>query len=158
MLGGVTRNAVIGKLMRLGIKGKTSQTKRKSQKRKPTNHQRPLRFHKPTPLQALFAAEPPAPPQPDNGPLPPDRKPILVRDARGKLTANDDLTERCCRWPHGEPSSPDFGFCGKKAVLGLSFCDAHARLVFQLPQPRQHRRAPASVPTFQDAEKERENA
>jgi GcrA cell cycle regulator len=50
------------------------------------------------------------------------------------------LTESCCRWPIGDPQQQDFHFCGKKKVMGLPYCEFHARRAFQPPQPRRRDR------------------
>jgi GcrA cell cycle regulator len=50
------------------------------------------------------------------------------------------LTEVSCRWPIGDPQQSDFHFCGRKKVLGLPYCEFHARRAFQPPQPRRRDR------------------
>jgi GcrA cell cycle regulator len=35
------------------------------------------------------------------------------------------LTEGACRWPVGDPSNPDFFFCGAQALSGELYCAAH---------------------------------
>lgn len=39
--------------------------------------------------------------------------------------------ERHCRWPIGDPRSPEFRFCGCKSVDGLPYCVDHARVAYQ---------------------------
>ncbi|MDR3425368.1 MAG: GcrA family cell cycle regulator [Alphaproteobacteria bacterium] len=39
--------------------------------------------------------------------------------------------ERHCRWPVGDPRSPDFRFCGCPAHDGLPYCVDHARVAYQ---------------------------
>ena len=36
-----------------------------------------------------------------------------------------DLKVNSCRWPLGDPTDPDFSFCGKEAVPGKPYCAAH---------------------------------
>lgn len=52
-----------------------------------------------------------------------------------------ELELRSCRWPVGDPQSPNFGFCPRQAESG-SYCDSHRRLAYQ-PQsaPRPSREA-----------------
>jgi GcrA cell cycle regulator len=50
------------------------------------------------------------------------------------------LTEISCRWPIGDPQHADFHFCGKSKVMGLPYCEFHARRAFQPPQPRRRDR------------------
>ncbi|MFA4993713.1 MAG: GcrA family cell cycle regulator [Bdellovibrionales bacterium] len=39
--------------------------------------------------------------------------------------------DRHCRWPVGDPRSPDFRFCGCPAHEGLPYCVDHARIAYQ---------------------------
>jgi len=39
--------------------------------------------------------------------------------------------ERHCRWPVGDPRSPDFRFCGCPSHEGLPYCVDHARIAYQ---------------------------
>jgi GcrA cell cycle regulator len=104
--GGVTRNAVIGKAHRLGLKSRPS----------------PVKQDKPKPKAAA----------------PKKAKP--EKPARITLL---DLTERMCKWPCGHPGDEDFHFCGKKAVPGLPYCEAHCEEAYQAQSPRRDRRASA---------------
>lgn len=38
-----------------------------------------------------------------------------------------ELQRDSCRWPHGGPYAPDFGFCGEKAVRGPYCADHYAQ-------------------------------
>ena len=38
-----------------------------------------------------------------------------------------ELNEATCHWPVGDPSSPEFFFCGGKALSGLPYCAHHSR-------------------------------
>jgi GcrA cell cycle regulator len=38
-----------------------------------------------------------------------------------------ELQQWHCRWPIGDPTAEDFGFCGNKPVDGLPYCPVHAR-------------------------------
>lgn len=40
------------------------------------------------------------------------------------------LQSHHCRWPYGEPSEPDFFFCGAAALQGHSYCQAHCRQAY----------------------------
>jgi len=41
------------------------------------------------------------------------------------------LGDRSCKWPMGDPLSPDFHFCGKSAGAGIPYCTDHAHLAYQ---------------------------
>jgi GcrA cell cycle regulator len=49
-----------------------------------------------------------------------------------------DLGPDDCRWPIGEPRSPDFHFCGKPHAPGRPYCEHHWEMAFQPPRPRNH--------------------
>ena len=53
------------------------------------------------------------------------------------------LTASTCRWPIGDPSTADFYFCGAKCSSGQPYCDYHAAMAYQAPQPRASRRGAA---------------
>jgi hypothetical protein len=44
-----------------------------------------------------------------------------------------DRCEATCHWPIGDPSSPDFFFCGGKVLTGLPYCPQHSRVAYQPP-------------------------
>ncbi|SJZ67427.1 GcrA family cell cycle regulator [Consotaella salsifontis] len=46
------------------------------------------------------------------------------------------LTERTCKWPLGDPLSEDFRFCGNPSGDSSPYCTYHARLAFQPPSER----------------------
>ena len=48
-----------------------------------------------------------------------------------------DLEPCDCRWPIGDPQSPEFAFCGGPKVTGLPYCETHAKRAYQAPEPRQ---------------------
>jgi GcrA cell cycle regulator len=131
-LGGLTRNAVIGRIHRLGLAGRatTSRTPhpRRSTKRKPMPAvPTPTRMDK---VRALHEAEPYVPPMEE-----------LVIPLNERKTVQT-LEENDCRWPIGHPGQPDFHFCGKNKVPGLPYCELHARRAFQPPQPRRSSEQP----------------
>lgn len=44
------------------------------------------------------------------------------------------LNERACRWPVGDPSKPDFFFCGAPRAAGRPFCAAHCKRAYRNDQ------------------------
>ncbi|WP_404326886.1 GcrA family cell cycle regulator [Aerophototrophica crusticola] len=60
--------------------------------------------------------------------------PIKKKPSKGATILS--LTERMCKWPVGDPKSPDFHFCGKAAVQGLPYCAEHAALAYQPAKKR----------------------
>ncbi|MEO1700865.1 MAG: GcrA family cell cycle regulator [Pseudomonadota bacterium] len=54
-----------------------------------------------------------------------------------KLT---ELSENTCKWPHGDPMSDDFHFCGHNTDEKSPYCKYHSKLAFQQPQDRRRNR------------------
>jgi GcrA cell cycle regulator len=50
-----------------------------------------------------------------------------------------DLKEAMCKWPLGDPTSPDFRYCGANAPGG-PYCSFHAKLAYQPAQDRRRDR------------------
>jgi len=125
-LGGVTRNAVIGKVHRLGLSGRAA----------PSKPARPV-FKAPRP--ARQAAAPAAPrriaPPPLAAAAPPPQPPVrYVEEAPGAATVLT-LGAHMCKWPIGDPSSDDFTFCGRRASES-PYCVEHARVAYQPAQAK----------------------
>ena len=116
-LGGVTRNAVIGKVHRLGLAGRAS----------PSRTERPRLPM--APKVSLRSHTPPAPVV--------EEDPLTFSDGSHAtvLTIND----RMCRWPIGDPSADEFHFCGRNPKSGSPYCEAHARKAYQPQQQRRDR-------------------
>lgn len=119
VLGGVTRNAVIGKVHRLGLAGRASPN-RVERPRMPLAPKISVRAHHHMP-------EPPVV----------EEDPLILDDGSHAtvLTIND----RMCRWPIGDPSADEFHFCGRKPKTGSPYCEAHARKAYQPAQLRRDR-------------------
>lgn len=134
-LGSVTRNAVIGKVHRLGLSGRatTSRMKTHRPRTRIANAKRPIkpRFAQSgnPAVRALYMdAEAYVPPAEE----------IEIPLAERKSIQT--LTECSCRWPIGDPQLADFHFCGRNKVPLLPYCEVHARRAFQpVPQRRRER-------------------
>ena len=50
-----------------------------------------------------------------------------------------ELKEAMCRWPLGDPTSPDFRYCGSPASGG-PYCAHHGRMAYQPAQDRRRER------------------
>jgi len=122
LLGGITRNAVIGKAHRLGLRGRPSPIRRDENaplaRSIPAARVRmpaPIKPELP-PLEAVRAAPPPPPPAP--GPAASQAK-----SAHGST--------RGCSWPMGDPKQAGFHFCGSEAVPGRPYCATHCGMAYQ---------------------------
>ncbi|MGH6828372.1 MAG: GcrA family cell cycle regulator [Rhizomicrobium sp.] len=113
-MGGVTRNAVIGKVHRLGLAGRAM----------PARAERPRVSVPKTPR----AHVPPAPVI--------EEDPLTLED--GNFATVLTISDRMCRWPIGDPAANEFHFCGRAPKPGSPYCDAHARKAYQ-PQQQNKR-------------------
>ena len=159
-LGGVTRNAVIGKVHRLGLSNRTGgaapATPKAESKPKPAKPAakaapKPDPAPRPTPAPETKAATPmrrqiipagqPLPPQPSANEISPEAlaKVNEIEKKAKKLTLME-LTERTCKWPVGDPATEDFWFCGLGVQAGKPYCEAHVAVAFQPMSTRRDRR------------------
>jgi len=135
-LGGVTRNAVIGKVHRLGLSGRATPSR---PVKRPPRLARPKPRLMPdgtvtTPAPAVTAppveqAKPAADRAVMTAPLPPMR--LADGGAATILTLRDSM----CKWPIGDPADPKFAFCGRKSDCG-PYCSEHAKVAFQPARKR----------------------
>jgi GcrA cell cycle regulator len=129
-LGGVTRNAVIGKVHRLGLSGRATP----SQPARPVfKAQRPARLVSAAPAMPRRVAPAPQPAPVAAIPAEPAR-PALI-EQRGSATVLT-LGAHMCKWPIGDPSSEEFTFCGKRAGDEGPYCVEHARVAYQPHQAK----------------------
>jgi GcrA cell cycle regulator len=125
---GVSRNAVIGKIHRLGLSpgrpsGGAARTcpPRARHPRAATSQRRLLRL---TWSDGASVAE--------------------EATAAGAVACAQpcsllDLEHGKCRWPVGEPAggaAADFTFCGNATTEGFSYCAGHARMAYRMPARR----------------------
>jgi GcrA cell cycle regulator len=57
--------------------------------------------------------------------------------------------DRHCRWPVGDPRSPDFRFCGCNVHEGLPYCTDHARVAYQNVGKKFRAQEASEMPTVQ---------
>ncbi|MBV9076589.1 MAG: GcrA cell cycle regulator, partial [Methylobacteriaceae bacterium] len=136
-LGSVTRNAVIGKVHRLGLSGRGKNPG--SATPKPA---RPRIIAPAGPLQVVAGIDlPAASPVANDAPsqAPPLPAPVAIPES-SRVTILE-LRESMCRWPLGDPAKPDFAFCGGRAVTGLPYCNHHCAIAYQPAAERRRLRA-----------------
>ncbi|MDA7946839.1 MAG: GcrA cell cycle regulator [Hyphomicrobiaceae bacterium] len=136
-LGGVTRNAVIGKVHRLGLSGRTTTSRAKAPRtrRRPAHAQnrtaRPqLRSHGNLALKPAY--DPDVEEEVELVPAPIQELVIPVEERASILT----LDETKCRWPIGDPGDEDFHFCGRRCDVGVPYCEFHCGIAYQPAQSR----------------------
>jgi GcrA cell cycle regulator len=140
-LGSVTRNAVIGKVHRLGLSGRATTSRMKTHRPR-ARMANPKRVVKPRfatsgnpAVRALYG---------DGDVYVPPAEELIIPLAERKSIQT--LTECSCRWPIGDPQLADFHFCGRTKVPGLPYCEVHARRAFQPSVPRRRDRPEIEVP------------
>ncbi len=128
-MGGVTRNAVIGKVHRLGLSGRATPAK-PSRGRAPDKRVEPVVAAKPKPFT----------PEPEAKPIirAPEVSQPVVLDS-GDLTTVATLNRNMCKWPIGDPAKDDFHFCGQPSEVNKPYCTYHAQLAFQPAHRRPER-------------------
>ncbi|MDJ0823468.1 MAG: GcrA family cell cycle regulator [Paracoccaceae bacterium] len=164
-LGGVTRNAVIGKVHRLGLsnragaapaggetkakakaepKAKPQKTKVKTEAAPAAPAPEPAAAEAPKPLpprKQIIPAGQPLPPQPSANEISPEAlAKVSEVEKKAKKLSLMELTERTCKWPVGDPATDDFWFCGLPVQQGKPYCEAHVGVAFQPMSSRRDRR------------------
>ncbi|MHA6265012.1 GcrA family cell cycle regulator [Arenibacterium sp. CAU 1754] len=160
-LGGVTRNAVIGKVHRLGLSNRTTgaatASPKTEAKAKPAPKPKPEA--KPSPKteaarpatpeakpniparRQIIPAGQPLPPQPSANEISPEAlAKVNEVEKKAKKISLMELTERTCKWPVGDPATPDFWFCGLPVQAGKPYCEAHVGVAFQPMSARRDRK------------------
>ena len=137
-LGVGSRNAVIGKASRIGIKLERRRARRASSKTAARRAQ-----------WATIADHPPGAAKPGSAVAlarDPRAEPGQGRDAwtfgeaeigEMRRLRFEDIREFACRWPLGDPRSGDFAYCGLTPAEGQSYCAGHCRMAYRSPQARQ---------------------
>jgi GcrA cell cycle regulator len=49
----------------------------------------------------------------------------------------EDIRQSECRWPLGDPKGGDFAYCGLTPAEGRSYCAGHCRMAYRPPESRQ---------------------
>jgi GcrA cell cycle regulator len=166
VLGDVTRNAVIGKVHRLGLSGRGKPTStatpraRKPRAASPAGGARTTR--RPTSrsgggasVNAGAAASVRSGMAVGATALKPsedveqhyEEAPVargrtdLTLVGESPMLSIQDLQENTCRWPVGDPLKDDFHFCGRSSLEGQPYCEYHCGVAFQAPSDRRRDRS-----------------
>lgn len=134
-LGEVTRNAVIGKVHRLGLSGRVKTTNpaqgRPRKTRRSTTVAPPTsRISSPRTVGATALKVDLVPVIAENiQPVSASITELKVSREEGKSIL--ELTEYTCKWPIGDPGNSDFYFCGRNSDEGRPYCEHHSQVAYQ---------------------------
>jgi GcrA cell cycle regulator len=136
---GITRNAVIGKVHRLGLSGRVKSPVPAQARPRPKTRSEDEERSPSIPVThgnlALAIEARPAP-----APAPRAAGVDVVVPICERVSIMD-LRESMCRWPLGDPTNADFRYCGAKNHTGLGpYCAHHARIAYQPAQDRRRDR------------------
>ncbi len=145
-LGGVSRNAVIGKVHRLKLSSRgrasTAHTRTKKPATSVSGSKSGGRSASPTrPVTATVGATALKPQYQVDAVAEQDLRPIeeVVVPISRRLSLIE-LTEQTCKWPNGDPLTDDFHFCGNDAKETGPYCNYHSKLAFQPASERRRSR------------------
>lgn len=135
-IGGVSRNAVISKVHRLGLSGRVTPSRMKHGRVRARTDKTDAvnRAQSPPSLAQVGNPALRALHQADAETFVPSQEELVIPIAERKTIAT--LEPNHCRWPIGDPQHADFHFCGKDKFAGLPYCEFHARRAFQSPSVR----------------------
>jgi GcrA cell cycle regulator len=114
-LGGVTRNAVIGKVHRLGLSGRATPARPGSRRARAPKAKRPVAR-----VRRMPAATP----------WPVEVEPVPLAGMSDVVS----IGPRMCRWPIGDPKGEGFALCGRPAVRG-AYCAPHGAIAYRPTAP-----------------------
>ena len=110
ILGGVTRNAVIGKAHRLNLSGKIQTKKSSSLKNNGNENKTSHKNLRRGKFKSL----------------------IIDKDFEPENPKQlEELDEKSCKWPIGHPNEDNFYFCGRTSLKDFSYCKLHLLYAFQ---------------------------
>ena len=130
IIGGISRNAVIGKAHRLNLSAKIktrSVTIKNDNTTKAVNRNSLGRKSKKLRFQSL----------------------LLDKNFEPAKNLNlEELTEDTCKYMEGHPSDHDSSFCGRKTVEKFSYCPLHLMLIYQVKTKKEEIDEEDEVPKF----------
>ena len=103
----LSRNAVIGKSNRLGLKGPrmAAVVKKRSYSSNPKAKTYLPNFNISTPKQRVAPTL------------------VAIEEPQGKLWRGELPKQGCCKWPHGGPG--DWQWCSQPKMAGKTYCEFH---------------------------------
>ena len=111
IIGGISRNAVIGKAHRLNLSAKIKQRHTSTNQNKSINAQKNISSRgRKRRFQSL----------------------LLDKNLEpAKNLTLEELTDQTCKYMEGHPNEESSSFCGRKTVEKFSYCPIHLMIIFQ---------------------------
>tara|TARA_A100000164_G_C21657773_1_gene653468 strand:- start:36 stop:530 length:495 start_codon:yes stop_codon:yes gene_type:complete len=130
IIGGISRNAVIGKAHRLNLSAKIktrSATSNQNLKNSLEEKNFKIRKGRRSKFQSL----------------------IIEKDFEPENPKQlEELDENCCKWPIGHPDEKSFYFCGRTSLKDFSYCKLHLLYAYQPKGKKEDQNEKEEVPDF----------
>ena len=130
IIGGISRNAVIGKAHRLNLSAKIKTRSATSSKNFDNNIEGKNILSKKG-MKSKFKTL------------------IIEKDFEPENPKQlEELTEDLCKWPIGHPDEKSFYFCGRSSLKDFSYCKLHLLYAYQPKNKKEHVENKEEVPEF----------
>ena len=130
IIGGITRNAVIGKAHRLNLSAKIkTRTAVSNQNYENSQNENNIKSRKSR--KSKFKSL------------------IIEKDFEPENPKQlEELDENCCKWPIGHPNEKSFYFCGRSSLKDFSYCKLHLLYAYQPKGKKDEVNEKEDVPEF----------
>ena len=132
IIGGISRNAVIGKAHRLNLSAKIktrTATSNKNFENSEENRNVKIRKSRGNRFKSLIIEKDFEPEQPKQ---------------------LEELDENSCKWPIGHPDEKNFYFCGRSSLKDFSYCKLHLLYAYQPKGKKEEVAEKDEIPEFID--------
>jgi len=130
IIGGISRNAVIGKAHRLNLSAKIK-TRSAASNQKFENSLEEKNFKSKKGRRSKFKSL------------------IIEKDFEPENPKQlEELDENCCKWPIGHPNEKSFYFCGRSSLKDFSYCKLHLLYAYQPKGKKEEIKDKEEVPEF----------
>ena len=130
IIGGISRNAVIGKAHRLNLSAKIktrAATSNQSFENALENKNKKIKKGRRSRFKSL----------------------IIEKDFEPENPKQlEELTENSCKWPIGHPDEKSFYFCGRSSLKDFSYCKLHLLYAYQPKNKKENVENKEEVPEF----------